>query len=438
MRRSVVLLLGAVAAAGGLTLLDSNEAPPPVRIDGAALAETAIQTTTAAVMAPAVPGDLTKMQPAGGAAVDAVDPDGIIRDGDRYFAQLPTGKLAELTLDPQLQELAESLLNQSRVPRGAIVAMAPDGRILALAGRRTESTTGGKDGISDPRLATSVWAPSASVFKLVTAAALVHAGVDPEASVCYHGGIRSVMESNLADSKKDNRCESLAFGVGHSQNAILGKLAYQKLVPQTLEAEAKALGWSAPTVLGLPSLDGIAGELALPGQHDLEFAKAAAGFHGAKLSVLGGALLAATFANAGQQPAPRLVAKIDGQPVPVAPGRRMIDASAAEAVARMMVGTCADGSASRSFRGGKGRYQVAGKTGTLTTDSPFYIEHSWFVGFAPADKPQIIVSVLLGNPEDWWLRGHEAARKMIDRALGPQTAMSRDKDRQGALALATP
>ena len=63
----------------------------------------------------------------------------------------------------------------------------------------------------------------------------------------------------------------------------------------------------------------------------------------------------------------------------------------------------------------RSRAQVAGKTGTLATTEPFYMEHSWFVGFAPADKPQIIVSVLLGNPESWHLRGHEAAKRMIDK-----------------------
>ena len=81
-----------------------------------------------------------------------------------------------------------------------------------------------------------------------------------------------------------------------------------------------------------------------------------------------------------------------------------------------MLATCEFGSAARSF----GRHQairVAGKTGTLTRTDPFYMEHSWFVGYAPAEQPQIIVSVVLGNPESWHLRGHEAARRLIDRAL---------------------
>ena len=94
----------------------------------------------------------------------------------------------------------------------------------------------------------------------------------------------------------------------------------------------------------------------------------------------------------------------------------------------MMIGTCDGGSANKSF-GAVSRkgLTVAGKTGTLTKTDPFYIEHSWFVGYAPADKPEIVVSVLLGNPENWHLRGHEAARRLIERALKP--AKPREKDR---------
>jgi cell division protein FtsI/penicillin-binding protein 2 len=72
---------------------------------------------------------------------------------------------------------------------------------------------------------------------------------------------------------------------------------------------------------------------------------------------------------------------------------------------------------------------VAGKTDTLTRTDPFYIEHSWFVGYAPAEQPQIIVSVILGNPENWHLRGHEAARRLIDRAIGK--SLDRAGDRAG-------
>jgi peptidoglycan glycosyltransferase len=135
--------------------------------------------------------------------------------------------------------------------------------------------------------------------------------------------------------------------------------------------------------------------------------------------------VAATFAGDGELPAARLVASIDGVELPVPTGKRVLAADTAQTVAKMMEQTCDDGSATRVF--GKNS-TVAGKTGTLTKKDPFYIEHSWFVGYAPADEPQIIVSVLLGNAESWHLRGHEAARRLIDRVLKP--AKPREKDRK--------
>ena len=47
---------------------------------------------------------------------------------------------------------------------------------------------------------------------------------------------------------------------------------------------------------------------------------------------------------------------------------------------------------------------------------------------------EIIVSVLLGNPENWHLRGHEAARRMIDRAI----RRAPDRERRSREAPAMP
>jgi cell division protein FtsI/penicillin-binding protein 2 len=131
--------------------------------------------------------------------------------------------------------------------------------------------------------------------------------------------------------------------------------------------------------------------------------------------VLGGALLSATFAANGEQPVPRIIEAIDGKPYAAAKAKRVLPEAVAKTVAGMMKQTCESGSASKSFR--RRAVDVAGKTGTLTTLKPFYMENSWFVGFAPADQPEVVVSVLLGNPMSWHLRGHEAAKRMIDRAI---------------------
>jgi cell division protein FtsI/penicillin-binding protein 2 len=415
----MVLLAGGVllAAAGVFVNAGPDKKPTPkatLSIDGDALV---VKTQ------PSVPITSPKQLDDAPSVITDLQLDKITLEDGHYVAPLKDGRRAVLTLDPDLQKLAEKLLDQSRAPRGAIVAMAPDGRILALAGRKTEEPKGGKTGTFDYKLATEVWAPAASVFKLVTASALVANGHDPSEKVCYHGGVRSVMESNLTDSKSDNNCETLGYGVAHSNNAILGKLAYKKLEPSLLERTARDLGWASKENFGV---EATCGELALPDKKDLEFAKAAAGFEGSRLSVLGGAMLASTFADKGEQPQPRIIDSIAGKPVDPGKPHRVIDAKVASAVAEMMVGTCESGSAAKSFR--KNSIEVAGKTGTLTTTKPFYMEHSWFVGFAPVDQPQIIVSVLLGNPESWHLRGHEAAKRMIDRALSAnRRAADRDE-----------
>ena len=38
-------------------------------------------------------------------------------------------------------------------------------------------------------------------------------------------------------------------------------------------------------------------------------------------------------------------------------------------------------------------YSVAGKTGTA--ENPSKIDHAWFVGYAPADDPTIVVAVVV-------------------------------------------
>ena len=399
-RATLIPLVGGVVIAGVAVLSrtgGSNPAsPPPMSIAGPALAPSAKPE------APVVP------------KIAELDFEKVSLVGDHYEAPLADGRIATLTLDPVLQDAAEKLLADARAPRGAIVAMAPDGRILALAGRRTSEPKGGKNGTADWHLATDVWAPAASVFKLVTASALVAGGLDPDEKVAYHGGLRSVVESNLKDDRRDNNTASLTFGVAHSNNAIVGKLAYQHLDPSALEATAHDLGLAGPTPASL-ALAGTIAELALPHDKSLDFARAAAGFAGSRLSVLGGALLAAAFADDGEQPVPQIIASIGGVAQPALPRHRALAAKVAEAVAKMMVATCDIGSAARSFR--HHAVEVAGKTGTLATTEPFYMEHSWFVGFAPADQPQVIVSVLLGNPENWHLRGHEAAKRLIDLAV---------------------
>jgi len=158
-----------------------------------------------------------------------------------------------------------------------------------------------------------------------------------------------------------------------------------------------------------------------PAFQPMAFARVAAGFWSSTLSPLHGAYLAATLARGGVTPPLRIVDRVVGadgeveRPEPPAP-RRVISDEAARAVTRMMVGTTEYGTAKSGFHK-NGRpllpgVAVAGKTGSLDRQKPF-LAYSWFVGFAPAERPEVAVAVLLGNGEDWHWRAHQVAADLL-------------------------
>lgn len=350
-----------------------------------------------------------------GALRGTLDMSQITREGETYVVPLDDKRRAVLTLDPTLQQAAWKVIDHARAPLAAIVVMSTDGRLLAYAGRRNVEPVRAKDFT----LPGKVWAPAASVFKIVTASALLDAGVSPSKSVCYHGGLRGIDSSHLTDVSYDNECNDLAFAIAESQNAIIAKLTHRNLEPERLARFARVFGFGWAPAMALPVE---AGRCAVPTE-DLEFAQFAAGFWNSELSALGAAVLVNTIASGGMRVTPRIVAEIEapgGETTPVvarAP-ERVLDADIAAAVGEMMVGTTETGTARRGFHDRRGRnflgeVEVAGKTGSLARDEPSYLGYSWFVGFAPADDPEVVIAVILGNPAKWWLKGHTAARMVL-------------------------
>ena len=105
---------------------------------------------------------------------------------------------------------------------------------------------------------------------------------------------------------------------------------------------------------------------------------------------------------------------------PGAPERRVVPESVAHAVARMMVGTTRFGTARLGFHDARGHallpVDVAGKTGSLigyANQLDHRLSFSWFVGFAPAEKPEVAFAVLLGNGENWHKKAHQVAAELL-------------------------
>ena len=343
--------------------------------------------------------------------------------GDRYVTQADDGGEVELTLDPALQLRAEEVLRRSGAVHGAAVFVSiPDGRILAMTGR---SLIEPQRSVAD--LTLRPWAPAASVFKVVTSAALLDGRqVTPDRRVCYHGGASRLMRDNLEDRPRlDRRCGDLAHAVGFSTNSIIAKLAHRYLDPRTLERYADAFGFNQGLQRSAAFPLEVAASPAVMPREDLEFARTAAGFWHVFLSPLHGARLASAFANAGLMVGPRLVERVRGtdgriREPPVPPPTRAISAKVAREVGRMMLGTTRFGTARGTFARRRLPFEVAGKTGSLSRPRP-YTHYNWFVGFAPADSPRIAFGVIVGT-DGRGVRAAEIAREVLREAPSRSTA----------------
>lgn len=333
----------------------------------------------------------------------------------RVIAPLSGGRTAELTLDPVLQRTAVAQLKRYRVPEGGVVvADVRTGNLLAYASFVAQG---------EPfDVNTRAEAPAASVFKVVTGAALVEkANLNSATEQCYRGGKSRISPDELKeDPRRDKWCATLSMAMGRSLNVVFGRLAQKHLTPEDLTATAGAFGFGAAVPFVLPNEPP---RLDLPND-PLEFARAAAGFWHTSLSPLAAASLAQTVANAGVALELRVVRSIskgeeklwedEAQPRVV---RRAVKADTARELTRMMVQTVASGSAYKSFHDGRGRaylpnIEVAGKTGTLTRHKENR-HYTWFVGFAPADQPEIAIATLVVNTPIWHIKAPELARDVL-------------------------
>ncbi len=317
---------------------------------------------------------------------------------------------AELTVDPILQEAAETLLRRGEMHSGAIVMTdVASGRVLAWS---SVSPGHRRDVVVEST------APSASVFKIVTGAALVEQGVPLNEKYCYGGGEHSLTLRDLEPSEeRDKWCATVGMALGRSINAVFARLALRHLERGKLRAAAVRMGYAqdipfdvavAPSTIDVP-------------EDELEYARMAAGFWHTTLSPFQAVNLALTIANGGQMIRQRIVERVideDNQTIYERPKERQVlkralDERTAWAVARMMEQTVRNGTSFQSFHDRSGRpylpdIRIAGKTGTLTEKKTDTL-YTWWVGFAPARQPEVAISVLVVNRGAWRVKATNVA-----------------------------
>jgi membrane peptidoglycan carboxypeptidase len=344
-------------------------------------------------------------------------------------APLPDKRVAVLTVDPALQKIADSVMSMHHVPEASVVLMdVQTGKILVYASHVEKGPA--RD------LCVEATAPAASVFKIITASALVEqAQLTADHRECYSGGEQRIVEKDLvSDPKRDRWCTTLAGAMGRSINTVFARLALRNLKPAGLEEMAKNLGFGASLPFDVPVQ---ASAEHFP-EDPLGFARTSAGFWNTTLSPVHAAWLSATMARGGEPVRPVLVGAVadeDGKTLWTAPSglaqKRVLKPGTAEAVTTMMESTVSDGTSYRAFHDPKGaaflpNVSVAGKTGTLTdpTNQRFY---TWFTGFAPSrpiliadgDAPantpprQVSIGVLVVNNPTWTVKANVLAREVL-------------------------
>jgi peptidoglycan glycosyltransferase len=347
---------------------------------------------------------------------------------DGASAPAADGAVARLTLDPDLQTAAWSILSAYHLPEAAVIAMDPEtGAVLAYASHLEHGPP--RDLVVEAR------APAASVFKIVTASALIEtAGLTPDTRQCYAGGEQRILPSDLVDDAlRDRWCVTLAGAMGRSINAVFARLAERHLTPRKLDDTAHLLGFGealpfdvevAPSTIRVPD-DG------------LGFARTAAGFWNTTLSPLHAVWLSAALARGGESVRPMIVRSVKSagghevdRAAPAKGSLRIVPRETADALTTMLEHTVTEGTCFHAFHDARGmpflpNLSVAGKTGTLTDDRAHRF-YTWFAGFAPS-RPipgvrQVAVAVLVVNGPAWRVKANVVARELLQAYFASQKA----------------
>jgi len=345
---------------------------------------------------------------------------------DGATAPLSRDRTARLTVDPVLQAAARSAMAARHIPEASVVLLDPQtGEILVYASHIESGPL--RDLLVEAR------APAASVFKIITASALVDdAGLGPDTRQCYSGGEERILASDLVDNPaRDRWCVTLAGAMGRSVNAVFARLASKQLDATLLERAAGNFGYGQSVPFDVPVE---ASTIHVPADA-LGFARTAAGFWNTTLSPMHAAWISAAVERGGESVRPFIVREIaskEGVVVPVpnlsAAQRHVVSVTTAEALTTMMEHTVSEGTSFRAFHDARRApflpgMTVAGKTGTLTDDHAqrFY---TWFTGFAPSHpvpgiRP-VVVAALVVNGPSWRVKGNVLAREMLQAYFAEQ------------------
>lgn len=323
------------------------------------------------------------------------------------------GASIELTIDERIQRVAETELNKQIEKYNAkggyaVVIHARTGEVLALANTPSFDPNRFREFTSSDwrlRTITDTFEPGSVVKPLVLAAALQENTVNLQTRFDCENGRIKIGRYSIRDSHAHETLTSAEI-VQVSSNICAYKMA-QTIGREKLYQYYKNFGFGARTGLG------VRGEqpgLVWPAERwaEVSFANVAFG-QGFTATPLQVANATAAIANGGMLMKPRLVRRIldrDGnvveQPRPELV-RQVVSPQVAEQTARAMALVTVEGGT--AIQAAMDDFTVAGKTGTAQKVNPKtrrYDHRMWvasFVGFLPAENPEIVIAVSVDEPQ---------------------------------------
>jgi len=257
--------------------------------------------------------------------------------------------------------------------------------------------------------------PPGSTFKIFTASAALDSGTVTMQSTFYDPGYYTIGNFTLHDNEFEaTGSQDLTGAFALSSNVDFGQIAL-KMGTDTFYRYIDGWGIGKSLDFQLPAnTDRVPPASSIvPG----ELAQMGFGQGALLMTPLRMALLAATIADGGSEPRPYIVRQVVRQgggasSYGAAELYAPISADTAANVKNMMIAVVQRGTGTPAQLPG---ITVAGKTGTAT--NPLGAAHSWFVCFAPADHPRVVVAIVVENAGYGATVAAPIAREVLRTAL---------------------
>lgn len=357
----------------------------------------------------------------------------ILADGLQEFSPSYENSIV-LSIDKAIQTIAEEELRSTARLFEASAAMAvvvrPNtGEILAVANYPDfdPNNYGGFNAAKRRNRAFTDRFEPGSTMKIFTMAAAIASGkIKPSDSVFCENGRYTIDDLTIHDSHRDGWLTPLQI-LQRSSNIGAAKVA-SRVGKRQLYRYLSRFGFGSPTGIPFPGETG--GFLRHYSRwYDVDLASISFG-HGISVSAVQLAMAVSAVANGGRLLKPILVKKVLSGNGTVLKEykprlhRKVIDGRTAKILTSMLVAVTEEGGTGTgaSLPG----FPVAGKTGTaqkVDFVTGGYAQDKWtasFVGFVPADDPELVIVVIVDDPLINYYGGVVAAptfARIADRSL---------------------